>query len=675
MFKVIIPSEMQKKETNTLIGGIREEIPSIRDNDKVIYLFDQNTGKYQYMSSGITYLAGYSLEELNSKGFKSIVKEVISDKKSTFRTEYNKDVVEEFSATYLIERKDGQLKMIEDNAFTKLDENGKRIYSIGVLRDISSFKEELDKLVNDKTRLETILKLSDIIFLILDKEGNISLLNEKGFEVFGVENVIGKKYENLLIGNIKDESIIDFENFLNPRSEQHTKCEIKCSNGYTESILSWQKTTIKDDSRNIVSIIATGQNVTEKKSEENIQKIISQILQAASTERNLDELFKFIHDSVAELMSVENFYIALHDKENNMITFPYFIDKYDTDNSPKTFGNGLTEYVIRKGRAELIDKRMDQELAGKSETELIGTQSEIWLGVPLKIKGNTIGVLVVQDYENKNTFTEKHKEILETISHPISMAIERKRVEQEREKLIEKLSELNASKDKLFSLISHDLRGPFNSLLGFSEILNGEFDSLTDDEIKEYLKVIYESTQNLYGMTNNLLQYSRFQMGRTEFKAEKVDLGKIVDNCVKLLKGTVVKKDINLFKHADRDSYIYADEDMLNSVIQNLLSNAIKFTTKGGDVTVLARKVINSEGVNEVELTIEDKGMGISKENIQKILKGEMFSTPGTEREYGTGLGMFLVKEFLEKNGGKLKIESELYKGSKFICSFPLAMD
>jgi len=255
------------------------------------------------------------------------------------------------------------------------------------------------------------------------------------------------------------------------------------------------------------------------------------------------------------------------------------------------------------------------------------------------------------------------------------MAIERKRVEQEREKLIEKLSELNASKDKLFSLISHDLRGPFNSLLGFSEILNGEFDSLTDDEIKEYLKVIYESTQNLYGMTNNLLQYSRFQMGRTEFKAEKVDLGKIVDNCVKLLKGTVVKKDINLFKHADRESYIYADEDMLNSVIQNLLSNAIKFTTKGGDVTVLARKVINSEGVNEVELTIEDKGMGISKENIQKILKGEMFSTPGTEREYGTGLGMFLVKEFLEKNGGKLKIESELYKGSKFICSFPLAMD
>ena len=664
---------MQKKERNTHIGGIYEEIPSLRDNDKVIYLFDQNTGKYQYMSSGISHLAGYSLEELNLRGFKSIVKEIVTDEKNTFRTEYDKEIVEEFSATYLIERKDGQFKWIEDNAFTKLDKQGKRIYSIGVLRDVSGFKEKLDKLISDKTRLEAILKLSDIIFLILDKNGEVSLLNKKGSEVLGVRDIIGTNYENLLKGSIEDDSILVFKKFLDPSSEQLNKCEIKCNDGYNESILSWQKTILKNEGGKIISVVATGQNVTEKKNEENIQKVISQILQAANTERNLEELFKFIHDSVAELMPVENFYIALHDKDNNMITFPYFVDKYDTDNSPKTFGNGLTEYVIRKGKAELINKEMDQELAAKGETELIGTQSEIWLGVPLVIKGNTIGVLTVQDYENESSYTEKHKEILETISHPISMAIERKRVEQEREKLIDKLSELNASKDKLFSLISHDLRGPFNSLLGFSEILNSEYDSLTDDEIKEYLKVIYESTQNLYGMTNNLLQYSRFQMGRVEFNAEKLDLDKIVTNNVKLLRGNIVKKDINIFKHVEQDSYINADEDMINSVIQNLLSNAIKFTAKGGDVNILVKKISNPEGKNKVELSVEDKGIGISEVHMRKILKGEMFSTPGTEREYGTGLGMVLVREFVEKNNGILKIESEQFKGSKFICRFPLA--
>jgi PAS domain S-box-containing protein len=541
-------------------------------------------------------------------------------------------------------------------------------------KNISTINEnnKTNMLIDDGTRLEAILKLSDVIFLMLDKDWNIMFLNERGHEILGVKDVVGKNCENLLRGQIKDESILSFKKFLDFESGENEKCEIVYVNSSGDNcILSWQKSFLRDERGKVVSMVATGQNITERKKEENIQKVISQILQAASTERNLSELFKFIHDSVSMLMSVENFYIALHDKENNMITFPYFIDKYDTDDSPKSFGNGLTEYVIRKGKAELISREMDEELAAKGETELVGTQSEIWLGVPLKIKGNTIGVLAVQDYEDQNTYNEKHKEILEAISHPISMAIERKRVELEREKLIEKLSELNESKDKLFSLISHDLRGPFNSLLGFSEILTSEYDSLTDDEIKQYLSVIYESSQNLYGMTNNLLQYSRFQMGRIEFKAEKLNLEKIINNNTKLLKGNVVKKGISFIIKIEPDIQVIADEDMLNSVLQNLLSNAIKFTNKGGDVIISAKKIISPGNITEVELKVEDTGIGISDANMRRIQKGETFSTLGTDREYGTGLGIVLVKEFIEKNGGRLKIESELNKGTRFICYFP----
>ena len=541
-------------------------------------------------------------------------------------------------------------------------------------KNISTINEnnKTNMLIDDGTRLEAILKLSDVIFLMLDKDWNIMFLNERGHEILGVKDVVGKNCENLLRGQIKDESILSFKKFLDFESGENEKCEIVYVNSSGDDcILSWQKSFLRDERGKVVSMVATGQNITERKKEENIQKVISQILQAASTERNLSELFKFIHDSVSMLMSVENFYIALHDKENNMITFPYFIDKYDTDDSPRSFGNGLTEYVIRKGKAELISREMDEELAAKGETELVGTQSEIWLGVPLKIKGNTIGVLAVQDYEDQNTYNEKHKEILEAISHPISMAIERKRVELEREKLIEKLSELNESKDKLFSLISHDLRGPFNSLLGFSEILTSEYDSLTDDEIKQYLSVIYESSQNLYGMTNNLLQYSRFQMGRIEFKAEKLNLEKIINNNTKLLKGNVVKKGISFIIKIEPDIQVIADEDMLNSVLQNLLSNAIKFTNKGGDVIISAKKIISPGNITEVELKVEDTGIGISDANMRRIQKGETFSTLGTDREYGTGLGIVLVKEFIEKNGGRLKIESELNKGTRFICYFP----
>jgi PAS domain S-box-containing protein len=664
------------EKVNKSIENLSQEIPSLSDYNKVVYFFDQNTGEYKYMSSGITELSGYSAEEINKISFKNIVKEVINSKRELFtqNRENTKETVEEFSATYLIETKDKKNKWIEDNAFTNLDGNGKRIFSIGVLRDVTEFRENIFNLVDTKKRFEAILKLADIVFLMIDKNKNVTLLNGKGHDIFGIGDIVGKDYENLFTDRITIDSLQAFKKFINPLSEEIQSIEVKfLTPSREEHFISWQKSVLRDENGNIFSIVVTGHDITEKKKEENVQKIISQILQAINTVRNLDELFNFIHKSISELMQAENFYIALHDKENDLITFPYFIDKYDESGPPIKFGKGLTEYVIRNGRSALVDKVLDDELIAKGEIELIGAQSEIWLGVPLKIKDNTIGALVVQDYEDKFTYTKRHKEILEAISHPISMAIERKRVEQEREKLIDKLSVLNQSKDKLFSLISHDLRSPFNSLLGFSEILATEYDLLTNDEIKEYLNVIYESSKNLYGMTNNLLQYSRFQTGRIEYKPIKLDLARLIKNSVKLLSGNIIKKEIEFKINADSDIYIYADEDMMNSAIQNLVSNAVKFTTKGGKVIISVRKKISNDESEKIEFIVEDTGIGINDSDMRKIMQGEMFSTPGTEREYGTGLGMVLIKEFIERNGGELKIESEKNRGTRFITVFAAA--
>ncbi|HSP87648.1 MAG TPA: ATP-binding protein [Ignavibacteriaceae bacterium] len=653
-----------------------QEIPSLRDNKKVVYFFDPGTDRYKYMSSGITNLSGYTPEELNKIGFKHIVKEITEKKIDIFNQNKGdiKETVEEFSATYLIETKDKKNKWVEDNSFTKIDSTGKRIFSIGVLRDVTDFRKNISSLVDTKKRFDAILKLADIVFLMIDKNNNVSLLNVKGHEVFSTNDVVGKNYENLFSDKIKIDRLEEFKKFINPLSDKNQNIEIKfITSSRDEYFISWQKTILRDDEGNISSIVVTGHDITEKKKEANIQRIISQILQAVNTVRNLDELFNFIHKSISEVMLAENFYIALHDKENDIITFPYFIDKYDESGPPIKFGKGLTEYVIKNGRSALIDRILDSQLVAQGEIELIGAQSEIWLGVPLKTKDSTIGALVVQDYEDKFTYTQRHKEVLEAISHPISMAIERKRVEHEREKLISKLSELNQSKDKLFSLISHDLRSPFNSLLGFSEILTTEYDMLTDDEIKEYLNVIYESSKNLYGMTNNLLQYSRFQTGRIEYKPTKFNLVKLIKNSVKLLSGNIIKKEIEFKILSDQEIYIYADEDMMNSAIQNLVSNAVKFTPKSGKVTISVVKKISEDGSGKIELIVEDTGIGISDSDMRKIMHGEMFSTPGTEREYGTGLGMVLIKEFIERNGGDLKIESEKNRGSRFRSVFSAA--
>jgi K+-sensing histidine kinase KdpD len=288
----------------------------------------------------------------------------------------------------------------------------------------------------------------------------------------------------------------------------------------------------------------------------------------------------------------------------------------------------------------------------------------------LKIGDFTIGVLAVQDYENENTYTENEQKILEVIAYSISRAIERKRLEKDRGRLIKRLEKMNSSKDKLFSLISHDLRSPFNSLLGFSEILTSEYESLTTEEIKEYIRAIYDSSKNLYSITNNLLQFSRFQMGKIEFKPTSMDLKLLVSDVVKLLKGNIVKKQLQISEEIEEDMKIFVDEDMLSSVLQNLISNAIKFTYKNGKISIKASK-ISIDNKAFLKIAISDNGVGISTFDLEKILEGNYYTTPGTDKEFGTGLGLSLVKEFIAKNGGTLEIKSKLKAGSTFTFTVP----
>lgn len=530
---------------------------------------------------------------------------------------------------------------------------------------------EIDPSLNDgHYNLQSILDLTDAIFLVITKNGNVTLVNKGGCDLLGYsrEEIVGKNWIENIVPKVHQDKLKEYfqklfseegeivSNFENPVITKSGK----------EIFVYWRNSLIKDEKGNTVALLSSGLDISERKRTDKIQQTISQILQASNTGSDLIDFFKFIHSSVGELMPAENFYIALHDKDANIITFPYFVDQVDKVAPPKRLGRGLTEYVLRNGKSILINSQKDEELVQKGEVEMVGSPTSIWLGIPLKIQNATIGVLVVQDYNDPSTYSLKEQEILEVISFAISRAIERKRVEQEKSSLIEELREMNASKDKLIALISHDLRSPFNSLLGFSEILNSEYETLTHDEIQEYLKVIYESSKNLFNMTNNLLQFSRIQMGRVEYNPSKLNLAKMIRNALNMLKGNAIKKQINLMLDVENDIIVNADEDMLNSIMQNLVSNAIKFTPKGGDVKISAKKIPSANQQNEIEIAVQDSGIGISKSDIEMIFNNSIHSTPGTDKEYGTGLGLLLVKEFVEKNGGKLIITSKLNAGSNF---------
>jgi K+-sensing histidine kinase KdpD len=439
--------------------------------------------------------------------------------------------------------------------------------------------------------------------------------------------------------------------------------------------LKWiEDNSITFNGTNIKSTVKFGtlKDVTANMRDEKIRQIISEILEASNSEKNLKELFKFIHGCIKKLMKADNFYIAYHKKDSDILTFPYFVDEVDTDALEKKMGKGLTEYVLRSGKSALVDAEKDEELRQKGEIELIGPQSPIWLGVPLKIEDKTIGAMVVQDYKDPESYGKREKRILDVISYPISRAIERKMVEEEREEMIKMLKESNLSKDQLFSLISHDLRSPFNSLLGFAEILMTEFDSLTQRDIKEYINVINDSAKTLFGMTNNLLHYSRLQLNKFDFEPNKINLYETVQNIADSLRLRTIKKDLLIKIEINDEFFVYADEEMLIILLENLMINSIKYSNIGNIVKVIAQKKYDSkQEISHIQLSIRDEGVGISAENLLKIKSGIMYSTLGTAKESGLGLGLLLTEKFVEIHKGKMEIVSCEGEGTTINLTLP----
>jgi signal transduction histidine kinase/tetratricopeptide (TPR) repeat protein len=230
-----------------------------------------------------------------------------------------------------------------------------------------------------------------------------------------------------------------------------------------------------------------------------------------------------------------------------------------------------------------------------------------------------------------------------------------------------KLKNLNATKDKFFSIISHDLRSPLNSLSGLLQLIIKYSENLSKEEMIDITTRLDKSVNDLSNLLNNLLQWSMSQMGSLDFKPEKNNLKKIVNENLDLVRLQAENKGLQLKLDLRDNVGVLCDKNMLNFILRNLLSNSIKFTSAGGTVSVEAK---NIEGV--CNIYVKDTGVGINPENLDKLFKlDEHYTTQGTNKETGTGLGLILCKEFVEKNNGTIKVESKQGVGTKFIIKLP----
>jgi len=224
------------------------------------------------------------------------------------------------------------------------------------------------------------------------------------------------------------------------------------------------------------------------------------------------------------------------------------------------------------------------------------------------------------------------------------------------------LKQLVAMKDKFFSIIAHDLKNPFNSLMGVSQLLIDKYDQYDKEKILKFLDNIHSVSKQTYDLLVNLLEWSRSQTGNMEFSFDRLSLKEVADQSIQLLQSSADEKSVVLQNDISENTYIYADRNTLNTIFRNLLSNSIKFSYPQNKV-----EIQSSPLDDKIQISISDKGVGIPTDKISQLFRlDKNFSTKGTNKETGTGLGLILCKEFVEKNGGTIDVDSEQGKGSTF---------
>lgn len=246
-----------------------------------------------------------------------------------------------------------------------------------------------------------------------------------------------------------------------------------------------------------------------------------------------------------------------------------------------------------------------------------------------------------------------------------------KRLNGKLEKSEKDLMQVNKDKDKFFTIIAHDLKTPFNGIIGITQLLESDYDNISQDEVKELISLVRKSSTNLYSLIDGLLQWAQTQIGSMEYNYKKFDFYLNAKNVCDTLGQAATSKQISIINNIKPDTFVFADEKSTLTVIRNLVSNAIKFTHAGGTIEISAK-----DDEPKLVITVQDNGLGMSRDKMTKLFRiNEKVTQNGTNDEVGTGLGLIICKEFVDQNNGDIWVESEIGRGSTFRFSIPKTKD
>jgi PAS domain S-box-containing protein len=523
---------------------------------------------------------------------------------------------------------------------------------------------ELNNLLKEKALLETLIDSAPEAIVQTSTEGVIERINEQFISEFGYtrEEAIGKNIDDLIVPpELRNEGISYTKRTANNERISTDTYRINKNGEKIYVSLIMQPVLLNEK---ITALYAIYRDISVKKKDDDTKSVIYNISAAALTMTEFSDIFNSIRDEISKIWDTKNFYIVLYNKDTETLTLSLFQDEKDHFEEVPV-KNTITGWLIKENRPVLLKEADIDELERKGEVALVGTPCKVWLGVPLSVENEITGAMVLQDYNDENTFTNEDLRLLSLIGNQIALAIQRKRMLNNLIIERRKAEEAAKLKQQFMSTMSHEIRTSLNEVIGINNLL---LQGNPREDQMEYIKTLRFSANHLLTLVNDVLDYTKLESGNISFEHAKFDISEFADELKRSYSFKTRNKNIDLLVDVEKNipHSIIGDPVRLNQILSNLLSNAIKFTSKGS-IELIINEI--SRSTNEITLSfvVRDTGIGIPEDKQEVIFESFKQATDDTTRKYGgTGLGLSISKKLVELLGGSLSVDSKPGEGSTF---------
>jgi PAS domain S-box-containing protein len=534
----------------------------------------------------------------------------------------------------------------------------------GFVADISNQVKFENQIIREKAFLENLVDSTPEAIVITDIPGKITLINKEFTNLFGYtsEEAIDKYIDDLVVPEeLMDEGIeIDSLALENRKVTRQTIRKDKFDNRMHVSLIA---STIMINGVTVALLGIYRDNRTERKNQL-IQEILFNISTAALKQFDIRDIYPTIVSELGKIWDTNNFYIALYDRVSNTISLPFFSDEKDSFNELPAKGT-ITSWVIAHNKSVLLKENDMKHMEEAGEIDMVGTPCKVWMGVPLRVDDELIGVIVLQDYHDENKFSSDDLNVLDFIANQIATAIQRKTMLDDLMLARQKAEQAAISKQVFMSTMSHEIRTPLNEVIGIANLLM-QGDPREDQ--MDLIKTLRFSGNHLISLVNDVLDYNKMESGKIVFEQTQFNLMDFLEeiNRSYKLRAKEKKLDFDILKEGNLPEQVIGDQIRLNQVLSNLLTNALKFTLNG-EIKVYVRELDRNGNQSNLEFRISDTGIGIPKDKLAEVFDSFTQASSDTTRKFGgTGLGLAICKKLIELQGGSIKVESEQGSGSTF---------